>query len=169
MSHGARRGETRMEPSAFRLFFALILFGLPAFGFSQTRPEYATPTPESGTIAPLCVPDDHTLCLNDNRFAVTAFFQETPLGPSIQATAMRLTADTGYFWFFDPNNVELVVKVLNGCGITNAYWVFAAGLTNVGVHLEVRDMQSDLPRTYENPIGTPFAPIQDTSAFSTCP
>jgi len=24
----------------------------------------------------------------------------------------------------------MVVKVLNGCGLNNAYWVFAAGLTN---------------------------------------
>ena len=124
----------------------------------------------AGTGAPLCVADEHTLCLNQNRFAVNASFRQTPLGVSVQATAVRLTADTGYFWFFDPNNVELVTKVLNGCGLTNSYWVFAAGLTNVGVDLTVRDMQSGvLMRNYENPVGTPFAPIQDTNAFNTCP
>jgi len=119
---------------------------------------------------PLCVTDDHTLCLNNNRFAVNASYQQTPLGPSIAATAVRLTADTGYFWFFDPNNVELVTKVLNGCGSNDAYWVFAAGLTNLGVNLTVRDLQSGvLMKTYDNPVGTPFAPIQDTGAFRTCP
>ncbi len=124
----------------------------------------------TGTVAPTCTSDDHTLCLNDHRFAVNATFQQTPLGPSIEANAVRLTADTGYFWFFDANNVELVVKVLNGCGLTNTYWVFAAGLTNVGVNLTVRDTRSGvLMRTYENPIGTPFVPIQDTGAFSSCP
>ena len=97
-------------------------------------------------------------------------YQQSPLGASFQATAVRLTADTGYFWFFDPNNVELVTKVLNGCGTNDAYWVFAAGLTNLGVHLTVTDLQFGvLMKTYENPIGTPFAPIQDTGAFRTCP
>ena len=122
------------------------------------------------TGAPLCVTDEHTLCLNNNRFAVTAAYQQSPLGASVQATAVRLTADTGYFWFFDPSNVELVTKVLNGCSVDGAYWVFAAGLTNLGVNLTVRDLQSGvLMQTYENPIGTPFAPIQDTNAFRSCP
>jgi hypothetical protein len=31
-------------------------------------------------------------------------------------------------------------------------------------------MQSGvLMKTYQNPIGTPFAPIQDTDAFKACP
>jgi hypothetical protein len=116
-----------------------------------------------------CVADSHTLCLNDNRFSVTADFQETPSGPSAPATAVPLTADTGYFWFFDPNNVELVTKVLNGCVPYEAYWFFASGLTNVGVHIVVTDLDTGDARTYDNPVGTPFAPIQDTSAFHTCP
>ena len=28
-----------------------------------------------------------------------------------------LTSDSGYFYFFDPANIELVIKVLNGCGL----------------------------------------------------
>ena len=167
MSHGARGGNARVESRADRFFFALILFVLPSIGFSQAISEYAVLEP--GAVAPLCVPDDHTLCLNNNRFAVSAEYQQSPLGASFQATAVPLTADTGYFWFFDPNNVELVTKVLNGCAIDGAYWVFAAGLTNVGVNLTVRDLQSGVVMTYENPIGTPFAPIQDTGALGTCP
>ena len=122
-----------------------------------------------GAGSPLCVPDDHTLCLSNSRFAVNASFRQNPEGASVQATAVQLTSDTGYFWFFDSNNVELIAKVLNGCGVNGSYWVFAAGLTNVGVNLTVRDVQSGvLMRTYENAIGTPFAPIQDTTAFA-CP
>ena len=26
-----------------------------------------------------------------------------------------LTSDSGYFWFFDADNIELVVKVLDAC------------------------------------------------------
>jgi hypothetical protein len=44
---------------------------------------------------------------------VPADFQSTPEGPSAPATAVPPTSDTGYFWFFDPSNIELVVKVLH--------------------------------------------------------
>ncbi len=82
---------------------------------------------------------------------------------------MQLTADTGYFWFFSPTNVEMVVKALNGCGLNSKYWVFAGGLTNTAVVLTVTDMQTGASKTYLNPANTAFQPIQDTSAFSTCP
>ena len=138
--------------------------------FTETAANKIGRLQPGGMGAPLCVADSHTLCLNHNRFAVTASFQRAPNGASVQATAVPLTADTGYFWFFDASNIELVTKVLNGCTSNDAYWVFAAGLTNVGVNLAVMDMQSGVQmKTYENPIGTPFAPIQDTGALGTCP
>lgn len=119
--------------------------------------------------ASTCVSDSHTLCLNNGRFAVTADFQQAPEGPSSPATAVPLTSDTGYFWFFDPANVETVAKVLNGCGLNGHYWFFASGLTNVGVQINVKDTFTGSMPTYSNSVGTPFAPIQDTAAFSTCP
>jgi virginiamycin B lyase len=119
--------------------------------------------------ASLCTPDAHTLCLNGGRFGVTATFQQTASGPSSPATAVSLTDDTGYFWFFDPTNIELVTKLLNGCGVNGNYWFFGAGLTNVGVTTLVQDLQSGTMKTYTNPVGTSFQPVQDTSAFHTCP
>ena len=115
-----------------------------------------------------CSPDAHTLCLNNGRFSVTADFQATPEGPSSPATAVPLTSDTGYFWFFDPANIELVTKVLNGCATNDHYWFFAGGLTNVGVQIKVKDTFAGVEQNYSNPLGTPFPPIQDTAAFS-CP
>jgi hypothetical protein len=83
---------------------------------------------------------------------------------------VELTPDTGYFWFFNAENVEMVVKVLNGCSITNRWWVFAGGLTDVEVTLTVTDMLTgSTTKQYFNPQRTPFQPIQDTSAFATCP
>lgn len=117
----------------------------------------------------LCTPDSHTLCLDGGRFSVTAMYQSTSAGASLDATAVSLTDATGYFWFFDQTNVELIVKVLNGCGVNGTYWVFAAGLTNVGVHLVVTDLSTGLQKAYDNAVGTPFPPIQDTSAFHACP
>lgn len=115
-----------------------------------------------------CLPRATVLCLGNGRFSVEAFFVATSEsnGP---AQAVQLTSDTGYFWFFNAENVEMVVKVLNGCGINSRYWVFAGGLTNVAVLMTARDTASGEVNTYENPLGTPFQPIQDTSAFTTCP
>jgi hypothetical protein len=59
--------------------------------------------------------------------------------------------------------------VLDGCALNGRWWVFAGGLTNVGVTLTVTDTQTGEFRTYTSPIGVPFAPLQDTTAFANCP
>ena len=82
---------------------------------------------------------------------------------------VKLTGDTGYLFFFSPSNVEAVIKVLNACSVNNRYWVFAGGLTDVRTIVTVTDTQRNAVRTYINPQGTAYAPIQDTSAFATCP
>ncbi len=115
-----------------------------------------------------CDPSDGTtLCLNADRFSVRALW-ETPTGSSGAGQAVSITSDTGYFWFFDASSVEVVVKVLDGCGVNQQFWVFAAGLTNVAVSLEVTDAITGLTRTYRNPQNTAFAPLQDTSALAAC-
>ena len=63
----------------------------------------------------------------------------------------------------------MVIKVLNACPLNQRYWVFAGGLTDVKVVVTVRDSQTGKIVTYINPSGTKFQPIQDTSAFATCP
>ncbi len=116
-----------------------------------------------------CVVSPTQLCLNGGRFAVTAEWARTD-GTSGHGTAISLTDDSGYFWFFDSSNIEVTLKVLNGCALDNAYWVFAAGLTNVDVQLRVVDTTTGAVYTRENPQSTPFAPIQDTAAFpASCP
>jgi PKD repeat protein len=115
-----------------------------------------------------CVPSSTTLCLNSDRFSVTAFFR-TNQGQSGNAVAVELTADSGYFYFFNPANIEIVIKVLRACGLNNKYWVFAAGLTDVEVTLTVTDTSNGTVKNYNNPLGTAYAPVQDTNAFETCP
>jgi hypothetical protein len=131
----------------------------------------ATPaaTARHGAVAAAgaCMPGPGGLCLRDGRFRVAARWR-VPDGGSGAGTAVQLTADTGYFWFFDARNVETVVKVLDGCGVNDRFWVFAGGLTDVGVELEVTDTMSGTSRTYTNPLGRAFAPIQDTDALGGC-
>jgi len=93
--------------------------------------------------------------------------------PTAQCTSggnpVVLTTDTGYFWFFAASNVEFVIKILNGCALNNRYWVFAGGLTDVRVDIRITDLAAGAVRTYANPQGRAFQPIQDTGAFATCP
>lgn len=116
----------------------------------------------------VCIENPTTLCLNDNRFRIQATF-ETPQPQSGQAQVVELTEDTGYLWFFSATNVEAVIKILNACSYNNRFWVFAGGLTDVRVVLTVTDTQTGAVKQYTNPQGTKFAPIQDSSAFATCP
>jgi hypothetical protein len=114
-----------------------------------------------------CVENDTTMCVNGGKFRVQATWT-TSDGATGAGHAVRLTADTGYFWFFNSSNVEMTVKVLNACSIGTTQWVFASGLTNVQVALKVTDTRSGVTKTYTNPNGTSFMPVQDTAAFS-CP
>ncbi len=111
-----------------------------------------------------CTPTAQRLCLGDGRFSVDVDFQtssDTGVG-----MAQALTRDTGYFWFFDENNVEIVIKVLDACALNQHFWVFAGGLTNVAVQLRVTDTETGNVATYSNAQGVSFRPIQDTSALS---
>lgn len=112
-----------------------------------------------------CVPDTETLCLNSGRFKVTATFR-TPQGRvSEPAQVVQLTKDSGYMWFFNADNVEVTVKVLDACASGGWAWVFAAGMTNVEVNLRVLDTETHAIQEYTNPAGQPFQVILDTSAF----
>ncbi len=123
------------------------------------------PTPDLGTT---CPPTGTRLCLDGGRYGVEVEWH-TPDGHSGPGHAVNLTSDTGYFWFFDASNVEMVLKVLDACGINDAYWVFAGGLTNVAAQIAVTDYQTGIVHDYSNPQGVKFRPIQDTAAFATCP
>jgi hypothetical protein len=114
-----------------------------------------------------CAEDAGTLCLNKNRFRVRAHYSTD--SASGDGLAVPLTADTGYFTFFDPNNVEIVIKVLDACAPPfNQFWVCVSGLTNVGVELDVEDPATFRSHVYLNPRGTAFKTLQDTAAFP-CP
>lgn len=116
-----------------------------------------------------CVPTATALCLR-GRFRVEAAWQTaTAQG---QVGVVQLTGESGYLWFFDPANVEVNVKLLDGCGVNGRYWFFAAGTTDVGVTFTVTDTASPTPQNvnnYSRPRGTAFQPLLDTAAFATCP
>jgi hypothetical protein len=80
------------------------------------------------------------------------------------ASAVALTDDTGYFWFFDASNVELVVKTLDGTDVNGHYWVFSGALSNLYYRITVTDLVTGAVQTYENPFGR-LEGLADTKAF----
>ncbi|WP_154723524.1 hypothetical protein [Ilumatobacter coccineus] len=79
----------------------------------------------------------------------------------------RTGVDDGCFWFFEPQNVELVTRVLDGCATNNHYWVFAAATTNVEIEVSVTDTVLGTTATYANPLGQVMPTAADISAFRT--
>ena len=118
------------------------------------------------TPASPCQADASTVCLADGRFRVQVSYRTATASGA--GRARRLSADTGWFWFFAADNLELVLKVLDGCSLNDRFWVFASGLTDVGVTITVTDTRTGARKVYENPLGRAFAPVFDTGAFA-CP
>jgi len=105
-----------------------------------------------------------SLCLLSNRFKVEVGWRVPSQGTSGFGHAITMTSDTGHFWFFSQQNVELVVKVLDGRAVTGRYWVFYGALSDVEYTITVTDTQTGTVRTYFNPSGR-LASVADTSAF----
>ncbi len=122
----------------------------------------------NGALGP-CVADAHTVCLNGGRFRVQVEWK-TAAGDEGLGTAVPVASDdSALLWFFNANNWEMLVKVLNGCGVTNNYWVFFAATTDVQFILTVTDTQNGKVKTYFNPQGISADAVTDTGAFPTCP
>ena len=112
-------------------------------------------------------PED-LLCLGGGRFevAVEGLANGAPSGVPFQGSRVFAAADSGVFSFFSPNNWEMLVKVLDGCGINQNFWVYASAATDQPYQLTVRDRWSGRSKTYRSS-GT-SRPILDGAAFETC-
>ena len=111
-----------------------------------------------------CVSNATTLCLNDNRFKATVSWAVPDQNKTGSGTGVSLTADTGYFWFFSPANIELVLKVVDGRTFNGKYWVFYGALSDVQYDITIKDMTTGAIKTYHNPYHT-TASVADVDAF----
>lgn len=133
----------------------------------STEPPPDPPPVDEREDPSVCMESAINLCLTEGRFRIEVNWRSST-GSGV-GQAQELTSDTGYFWFFAPDNVEMVVKVLDACPQSERFWVFAGGLTDVEIEMKVVDTHTGIIRRYNNPADTPFQPIQDTDAFATCP
>lgn len=106
---------------------------------------------------------DRTMYLNGDRFRVEVAWTDFD-GNSGVGYQTELTGDTGTFWFFTPNNQELMVKALDARGVNGYYWLFYGSLSNVEFTVTVTDTVTGEVKTYRNASGT-FASVGDTAAF----
>ena len=114
-------------------------------------------------LSAVCSPT--TLCLG-GRFQVSAAWQGG--GSAGTGTPAPVTPNVGDFWFFDPANVEVFVKILNACPSSGHFSVYVNGMTHLGVTVTVTDKRTGVSRDFVNPIGSPFSLIFDGSTFA-CP
>ena len=93
-------------------------------------------------------------CLNQERFRVAIEWRRPPEQPDFDSAFVSdLGTDHSALFHFrqDASNLEFLVKVLDGCHLTNHYWLFFAGTTDVEFALDVEDTQSGETLRYTNP------------------
>lgn len=139
-----------------------------AGGVGIAEPGRASFTIVDDDLPSVCVEDTHTLCLNEGRFSVQVFWR-TPQAREGLGTAIPITEDGGWYWFFRATNPEVFIKILDGCTINNHFWVFAGGMTDVETRMTVVDTSTGALRVYESGQSQVFGTIRDTRAFATCP
>jgi lysyl endopeptidase len=116
-----------------------------------------------------CVRNDTTACLADGRFQVRVRWNDGRGGTGYGKRKEIGSNSSVLFWFFSADNVELLVKVLNACGINQRFWVYGAASTDVEYTLEIIDRQAgDVVKTYFNQLGVASPAITDSQAFATC-
>ncbi|MCY3964521.1 MAG: Ig-like domain-containing protein [Acidobacteria bacterium] len=74
------------------------------------------------------------------------------------------SSQSGLLWFFDRDNAEALVKVLDGCAYNGHRWVFVAPVTDLAFNLHVTS-HNGRRWTHRNRLGTTAATRSDTSAF----
>jgi len=117
-----------------------------------------------------CVPSDTALCLQGGRFRIEVDWKDFQ-GNTGKGHAIPLAErdDSGLFWYFQEENIELTVKVLNGCGLGGHWWVFLSSGSTVEHTVKVTDTETGRVNTYVNGLGESAPLISDTSAFSCNP
>lgn len=116
----------------------------------------------------ICTPGPDVLCLGGGRFRAEVTWEAGAVVG--RGSVVPLPAEgSGLFWFFAPDNWELMVKVLDGCAVNGHFWVFSAATTDVRYRLTVTDLRTGRAATYENPAGAVARAVTDTSALPVCP
>lgn len=112
----------------------------------QTLQQFLQPGAGSGP----CKPDKFTLCLMGKRFRVQVAWTNQFDGSSGSGLVIPSTDSTGFFYFTDPSNYELIVKILNFDPVIK---VFYGELTDLQFTITITDTTDGTVKTYQNTTG----------------
>ncbi|MBV8202005.1 MAG: hypothetical protein JOZ15_15405 [Acidobacteria bacterium] len=125
----------------------------------------AVPAPtlaESAAGARSCGAGADALCLLNGRFSVAVDWSNPGNGQAGHAHPVSLASDvTGAFYFTDPGNLELLVKLLQ---FPDRVAFFYGTLSNLDYTITVTDRSSGAVKSYHNPAGQ-FCGGLDNHAF----
>lgn len=122
--------------------------------------------------ATTCTDTPTSACLLGGRFQATVSFSNaggSGAGQVLSFGSTRAQSDESVFYFFtDPSNFEMGIKMLDACALTNTFWVFIGGLTNQGWEVNILDTATGNFVRYHNPLNTLTVTTADTAALP-CP
>ena len=166
---GARPGETCDVTN-------LTIDGSFAASYALLKP-YIDPDTSTGCSA--CTPGSDVACILGGRFKVTLNWTNRFASPATSGKGNIIKyaenkmvsnptygpmSEVVYFSMFDATSVESIVRIVNGVGINDKYWVYATGFANVEYTVTVTDTKTCRTWTRTNPSGT-FGMITDQTAF----
>ena len=111
--------------------------------------------------------DGGAVCLGgtgDGRFLVEVGWRDFAAVTG-RARPVTATGDSSLLYFFQPDNWEMLVKVIDGCDFNGHHWVFAASATNLAYQIRVTDLDTSEVRLYDNGLGMQAPALTDTAAF----
>ena len=121
------------------------------------------PVPPQGPGFSDCRPETASLVFADG-FKV-AMCYETAGGEVGEGKAgIWASGESGLLWFFNRDNAEVLVKVLNGCHLTGHYWVYVAPVTDLAFNLYVQGADGS-NWSHHNRLGETAASRSDNFAF----
>lgn len=109
--------------------------------------------------------DESEISLLGEIYCPTVRFRDTLGGEGTGRPVPLRSDESALFWFYDPDNWEVQIKVLDACPVNGHRWVFVSGTTDVELDIEVFQSRRFATRTYHKPLGEPMRAILDTAAF----
>ncbi len=120
-----------------------------------------------------CTESATNVCLQSGRFKVegrvsyrdhkTGNYVDNQKAKVKKAMLNGTNKTSSLFYFFNETNPELLIKVVNACGVNGKYWVFGSAATDLDYSVIVTDNATGVTLPYYRNARDPL--INDTGAF----
>ncbi|MEO7795895.1 MAG: hypothetical protein ABIV06_14100, partial [Thermoanaerobaculia bacterium] len=110
-----------------------------------------------------CPPAADLACTGDGRFRWFAAWRDFVNRQGMGRASAALPGAAA-FWFFAPENLELVGKLIDGGSVNGYFWAYLAALSNLETSLNVFDVASEAHADYFSPLGR-FTSLGDVRAL----